>query len=185
MNYQPFITGEKICLREVRPSDVNENYYNWMNDPVVTAYLESRYYPNSIEFLTEYVRKLDGDRNTIFLAIVLKENSKHIGNIKLGPINWINRIGDIGILIGVKNCWGKGYASGAIKLMSQYAFNTLNLHKITAGCFESNKGAVKAFQKSGFAREGVLEEHYYCNGEYRDITLLGLINRKRNDSETN
>lgn len=170
-----FLEGERIYLREVRPSDVNENYYRWMNAPEVTKYLESRFHPNSLESLREYVAGKLGDRENVFLAIVLKDGDRHIGNIKLGPINWIHRFADIGILVGEQDCWGKGYASEAIRLIAVYAFRTLNLHKLTAGCYEENQGSVKAFLKIGFVIEGVRKDYFYSDGAYTDHVLLGMI----------
>ena len=101
---------------------------------------------------------------------------KHIGNIKLGPINWIYRIADIGVLIGEKDCWGEGYATEAIALIKEYAFNVLGLHKLTAGSIGLNEGSVKAFQKNNFKIEGVRKKHAFINGSYVDAILLGLVN---------
>lgn len=182
--FYPFLEGKRLYLREVRLADVNENYYRWMNDREVTRYLESRFYPNSMEKLAEYVASKLGDRNNVFLAIVLKEGDRHIGNIKLGPIDWIHRVGDVGLIIGEKDCWGKGYASEAISLMGEYAFGRLNLRKVTAGCYASNQGSVKAFQKAGFVIEGLRLQHYYCDGKYDDAVLLGILRSegvKRNE----
>ena len=173
--YQNFIEGERIYLREVRPSDVNENYYRWMNSPEITRFLESRFYPNSMEGLREYVASKLGDRDNIFLAIVLKDGDRHIGNIKLGPINWIHRFADIGIIIGEKDCWGAGYASEAIQLIANYAFRELNLHKLTAGAYDQNQGSIKAFQKVGFVIEGVRKRYFYYHGEYVDDVILGMV----------
>lgn len=170
-----FLEGKRICLREVRPSDVNERYYRWMNDPEITRFLESRFAPNAIENLRDYVAGKLEDRDNIFLAIVLKEEDRHIGNIKLGPIQWIHRLADIGLLIGEKDCWGKGYATEAIQLVSHYAFNVLNLHKVAAGCYGPNEGSARAFRKAGFVVEGVRKEQFYANGSYVDDILLGLI----------
>lgn len=174
--FYPFLVGERIYLREVRPSDVNENYYRWMNNPTITDFLESRFYPNSIEKLKEYVEGKLTDTNNIFLAIVLKENNRHIGNIKLGPINWNHRFGDIGIIIGENDCQGKGLATEAIMLLSKHAFETLNLHKITAGAYDSNIGSVKAFQKAGFEVEGKRKGYFFSKGKYVDMIIMGLIN---------
>lgn len=171
-----FLDGSRIYLREVRPSDVNENYYRWMNDPEVTCFLESRFYPNSMEKLREYVQTKIGNPDNIFLALVLKEGERHIGNIKLGPIHWIHRTSDLGIIIGEKDCWGKGYANEAIKLMVDYAFNVLHLHKITAGAYGSNEGSIKAFQKVCFEIEGIRKKQYFLKGQYIDGVLMGLIN---------
>src|SRR5262249_20541648 len=148
--FKHFIDGERIYLREVRPADVNENYYHWMNDPEVTQYLESGFYPNSMEGLREYVTQMSGDRDSVFLAIIVKEGNRHIGNIKLGPINWIHRFADVGLLIGAKEYWGQGFATEAIRLVTNYGFQVLNLHKLTAGCYEPNQGSFRAFLKVGY-----------------------------------
>lgn len=171
--YQHFIEGDKIFLREVRREDVNENYYKWMNDHEITRYTESRFYPYSSEQLLNYVVSLDGKKDSIFLAIIEKITGQHIGNIKLGGIDWIHRRADIGVIIGEKSCWGQGYASEAIALISEYGLRKLNLHKVWAGCYANNTGSIKAFKKAGFIEEGMQKKHYYCDGEYIDIVFLG------------
>jgi len=178
-----FISGSRIYLREVRDSDVNETYYRWMNDSEIIQHLESRFAPTSMESLLEYVKNFQENKDNIFLAVVLNENHTHIGNIKIGPINWFHRLADIGIIIGEKNCWGSGYASEAISLLTDFAFNALNLHKLTAGCYEQNVGSLKAFQKAGFEIEGVRKQHCFSNGNYVDAILLGKINYAEKDDE--
>lgn len=170
-----FIEGERILLREVRLSDVNEDYYKWMNDPEVTRFLESRFFPNSLEGLREYVAARLKDRESVFLAVVLKDGGRHIGNIKLGPINWIHRFADVGLLIGDKQYWGKGYATEAIRLVTDHAFTTLNLHRLTAGCYDRNQGSAKAFLKAGWRQEGLRTGHFFSNGDYCDEILLGIV----------
>jgi ribosomal-protein-alanine N-acetyltransferase len=173
--FHPFLAGERLYLREVRPCDAGETYYRWMNDPEVTRFLESRFFPQSVEGLRQYVNERLGDRNNVFLAIVLRDGHRHIGNIKLGPIDWIHRRGDIGLLIGEKDCWGRGYATEAIRLLTDYAFATLNLRKLTAGAYAANEGSARAFEKVGFTREGLLKAHSFCQGTYVDLILLGLV----------
>jgi len=168
-----FLAGARVYLREVRPLDVNEAYYRWMNEFEVTRFLESRFYPNSMESLHEYVTSKLGDRDNVFLPIVVNDTHQHIGNIKLGPINWIHGFGDIGLMIGEKSCWGQGYATEAIQLVVAYAFERLNLHKVTAGCYATNVGSLRAFEKAGFAREGLRPKQYFSDGHYVDQILLG------------
>lgn len=170
-----FLRGERIYLRDVQLADVNENYHRWMNDPEVTRYLESRFYPNTLEALREYVSCRRGDHNSVFFAIVLNEGDRHIGNIKLGSINWIHRLADVGIIIGEKDCWGKGYATEAIRLIARHSFNTMNLHKLIAGVYGVNAGSSHAFLKAGFVREGLYKQHYFCEGKYMDSEMLGLL----------
>jgi [ribosomal protein S5]-alanine N-acetyltransferase len=170
-----FLCGERLYLREIRCADVTEGYHAWLNDPEVTHHLESRFFPNSVETLQRYVAKQLEDRDSLFLAIVLKEGHRHIGNVKLGPINWIHRLADIGILIGETDCWRKGYATETIRLLADHAFKELNLHKLTAGCYATNPASAAAFLHAGFIQEGVRKEHYYSGGVYTDLTLMGLI----------
>jgi len=169
------INGPRIVLREVRVSDVTEAYYRWMNDTDVTRYLESRFYPPSIDELRDYVSQLTGDPLNVFLAINLKESERHIGNIKLGPINWQHRFADVGLCIGEKDCWGKGYATEAIRLLTAYAFRELNLHKLTAGCYGNNQGSIRAFLRAGYVQEAVRKDHYFCEGRFVDAILLGMV----------
>ena len=171
-----FLKGERLYLREVRPSDVGDRYHAWMNDPEVTRYLESRLVPQSREQLQEYVRDRLADKENLFLAIVLHDRDRHIGNIKLGPINWFHRLSEIGILIGEKDCWGCGFAAEAIGLLTDYAFRGLGLHKVTAGCYGSNPNSARAFQKAGFAVEGIRPLHFFFEGSYTDLVLLGRVN---------
>ena len=177
--FRHFIEGDRVYLREVRPTDVNENYYRWMNNPEVTQFLESRFQPNSLEKLREYVDQKLADPDNLFLAIVSKKGDRHIGNVKLGPISWAHRTAEIGILVGEKDCWGKGYATEVIRLVSEFAFRTLNLEKLTAGCYKGNQGSVKAFLKAGFSQEGVRKSQFFSEGNRVDNILLGLV-RKTN-----
>jgi ribosomal-protein-alanine N-acetyltransferase len=170
--FSPFLCGENIYLREVRPSDVTESYYRWLNDPAITQFLECRFHPNSIDNLIEYVKSRQTDPNNIFLAIIIKENHRHIGNIKLEPIHWVHRYAEVGIMIGEKDCWGKGYATEAISLVTKFAFDTLNLHKLTAGSYDVNTGSLKAFQTAGYHIECIRKSQLFYQGAYVDSILL-------------
>lgn len=180
--WRPFIEGEQIYLREVRTSDVGENYYRWLNDPEVTRYLETRYVPRSLQNIREFVERMDGNQDEIFLAICLKGNDRHVGNIKLGPINWIHRFGDVSLLIGEKSCWGKGVGTEAIRVLAAFAFDVLNLNKLRAGCYEDNRAPARAFMKAGFIQEGMLKKQWQSAGRFQDELLFGLCREDWNQS---
>jgi len=174
-NLPHFIDGVNIYLRGVFASDANANYCKWMNDTEVTQYLESRFYPHSVESITSYISQVKASSGSVLLAIVAKDKNIHIGNIKLGSINWIHRYADVGILIGDKTYWGKGIAVEAIKLVIEYAFKKLNLHRLEAGCYSNNIASIKAFKKAGFIEEGCLKQRYFFNGGYVDRVCLGIL----------
>jgi RimJ/RimL family protein N-acetyltransferase len=72
--------------------------------------------------------------------------------------------------------WGKGYGTEAVKLMRDYAFNKVNLHKLTAHAYVANKASIRVLEKAGFIIEGIQKNQFLLNGEYADISLLGMIN---------
>jgi RimJ/RimL family protein N-acetyltransferase len=126
------LKGEKIFLRRLTEDDVTQDYVNWMNDPDINQYLESRFCTQTIESTKAFVRSVTNDNNFQFGMFDI-ETGKHIGNIKIGSINHYHRYADVGFLSGEKNYWGKGIATEAIKLATDFAFNTLKLHKLWGG----------------------------------------------------
>jgi ribosomal-protein-alanine N-acetyltransferase len=170
-----FLTGTHLYLRGLQATDAAGPYLNWLNDPEVGRYLETRYQPWSQARLERYLAQLDGSQQEFLFGICLRTGDRHIGNIKLGPVNWIHRFADIGLLIGEKDQWGKGYASEAIGLVCDFAFGTLNLHKLKAGCYADNQGSARAFLRNGFVEEGRLRQQWLIDNQYQDSLLLGLL----------
>lgn len=184
-----FLESPRLYLREVRLSDVNDNYYQWMNDPEMTKYMEIRFKPQSMEEIRNYVEMRAGNQDEPFFAIAIKGSNCadewghvqdippcHIGNIKLGPVNWIHRSADVSLFIGYRHLWGRGYATEAIQLVSDYAFKKLNLCKLKAGIYAENFGSYSAFKKAGFSIEGRLKKQVFCDGKRQDVILLGKVN---------
>lgn len=171
----PFIVGKSLYLRGLEKSDLEGDYFQWLNDQDVTKYLDSGNFPNTIENMEEFYRNTVLSGNNVIFAIVDIESDKHIGNIKLGPINWIKRISSMGIMIGDKDCWGKNYGIESIKLVLDYAFNKLNLHKITLGVVANHDAATKVYEKAGFKIEGRAKSQFYLNGTYLDAMYMGIL----------
>ena len=167
------INGERIYLRRVTLDNVNETYVDWLNDPEVNQYLETRYQVQTLDSVREYVEGMAGKEDELFLAIHLKDKDRHIGNIKLGPVNPIHTFADVSLFIGEKSCWGKGIATEAISVLANCAFSVLELNKLRAGCYSENKGSARAFLKSGFEQEGRLRNQWIMNEKYQDELLFG------------
>lgn len=173
-----FIESKRCYFREIRVEDIDPNYYKWMNDPEITRFLETRFFPKSKESLSKFIRNMDENPNSLFLGIFLKKSDEYIGNIKIGPINSIHKFADTGIIIGEKQHWNKGFGSEAISAVTEFAFLNLNLNKLNAGCYVQNEGSRKAFVKAGFIEEGRRAEQWFYNGSYVDEVLLGLSKKE-------
>ncbi len=167
------IQTKRLTLRPITLNDTKGPYLNWMNDSEVNRFLESRFQVQTPETLTNFIKGLSPDSN-VFLAICLKDGT-HIGNIKLGPIQKTHLRGEIGIVIGEKKHWGKGYASEAIEAVTKFAFEELKLEKVTAGAYSENFGSLSAFKKAGFQQEAVLKNQYKNGDQWMDEVRMACF----------
>lgn len=171
------LTGQRIYLREVCPDDVDATYHRWMNDPVITRYLEQWGVRYSMDVLREYVEKLHGKEDEIFFAVCLQGDGHHIGNIKIGPVHAYHKRARVGLIIGEQQYWGRGYATEAIGLVADFGFEVLGLNKIEAGCHKENLGSRRAFERAGFSVEGELRDHLVLDGELTSEICLGIVRK--------
>lgn len=172
------VRGDRIQLRPLEMSDTDGNYSRWVQDPEVTRYLAIRFQRITAVELKQYVQETLNDPKSHLFAIIQKEKNRHIGNIKIGPVDSLNRVSYMGLMIGEKSCWNQGYATEAIRLACEYAFQTLKLHKLMAGCIAHNTGSIRAFLKAGFVKEGVSRKEEFLNGEFVDAVILGLLSEE-------
>lgn len=171
---RPFLIGEKIYLRPLDMDDVNEKYLHWINDETVINFLATTTFPTTLDQLESYVKSINNSPNFFFFAIVEKETNNHIGNVKIGPIDWVNRTSNYGLMIGDKSSWGKGYASEVFKLLLKYAFRKLNLHKLWDIAAATHIASIKANENAGFKIEAELKQHSFKNGKYEDVVILSI-----------
>lgn len=168
------LTTARLLLRALESADLNDDYLGWLNDPAVNQYLETRFLPQSMEALQGYWQDHRDDPASPWFAICLRADARHIGNIKLGPIQWLHRRADLSLFIGDRSCWGQGYATEAIAAVRDWAFAELDLQKLTAGIYAGNLGSRRAFEKCGFALEGTLRAEVVSRGERLDVWRMGL-----------
>ncbi len=188
MVLEHLLHGDSLFLRQLNCNDASESYLSWLLDSEITRNLELRFNPpQTIKELENFIDSCADSKDTLLLGIFLSKNSKHIGNIKLGPINFNHSSSEIGLLIGDRGEWGKGHGTVAIQLLTEYAFNRLDLSKLTAGCYSENFGSLKAFLKAGFSQEGCKLSQYKVGDQRQDGILLGkinprIVNQKRMDN---
>ena len=177
----PFIIGDKIYLRPLEMEDI-DSFILWLNDEEVRQYLKRTSPLNKIRE-KDFVEKLYRDDREVILGMALKENDQLIGNIGLHRISLPYRQAELGIFIGDKSCWSKGYGAEALNIMLGYGFDQLNLHRIHLTVLSFNPRAIRAYEKVGFKREGVFREHIYRNGKYHDVYCMGILENEWRDSD--
>jgi RimJ/RimL family protein N-acetyltransferase len=111
------------------------------------------------------------------LLIEVKEGEGWVpvGNIAVFGINWRLRSAEIGILIGDKRYWNKGYGTEAMQVILKHGFETLNLHRMYLRVFQTNPGAIRAYEKAGFIHEGIQRQAEFRNGQYVDVLMMSVL----------
>jgi len=179
----PFIEGETIDLVAENSKWANL-ICKWRNDPKVRQYARNMW-PQTLEEVKKWFEPLPDKqmREFIVFTVYHKEAKQPIGRIGFSRIDWVSRNANLFLIIGEHEYWGKGIAGEASRLMINYGFTELNLHKIIAGAFTPNKRSLRAAEKLGFEKEGVLKEEMYIDGQYHDAHRFALFKRdwKRKD----
>ena len=164
----------------------SSDYLNWMNDyeNVKTIGRNDYLLPVDQEKLRQYVSGLDKAKVAFFGiyfsedGIFEKQKMSFVGTFKIYDIDFLSRKASFGIMVGNRTLWGKGIATEAISIATEYCFTKLNCHKLTAGYLESNTGMAKAFRKNGFEIEGVLKDHFFDLHQFHNIVLVGKLRDK-------
>ena len=170
----PFIVGDRIYLRPLLDVEDADIFVSWLNDTEIRQYLGVTSPMNRLRE-QEYLASLYKNERNLGLGIMLKTNDELIGSVGLHDISLAHRHAEIGIFIGNKNCWSKGYGGEALKLMMGHGFDQLNLHRIFLKVMSFNTRAIRAYEKIGFKKEAVFREHVYTNGKYHDDYLMGIL----------
>ncbi|GAB4542297.1 MAG: GNAT family protein [Anaerolineae bacterium] len=169
------IQGKQIRLRAVEPGDLPD-YHRWLNDPEVIRYLKL-YTPLSMPDEEDWYRAVREDASQMVFAIET-EAGQHIGNLGLMRLNWKDRSAELGIVIGNKSQWGKGYAQDAIQTLLNFAFEEMNLNRIYLRVYAGHTAAITVYRKCGFVEEGRLREETYSEGRYHDMLVMGILKRE-------
>lgn len=168
------LVGERVLLRPLGAEDVTERYVGWLNDPEVNRFLETRHARQTLESVAAFVAQISTSADNWLFAICRLDDGAHVGNIKLGPKKAHHSLADISLFIGERDAQGRGFGREAIALAARFAFDSLGLRKLSAGCYAENRSSLGAFNRVGFRQEGLRRKHYLLDGRPSDIIELGL-----------
>jgi [ribosomal protein S5]-alanine N-acetyltransferase len=170
----PYLTrlesGDLICV-PFRREHVSARYLAWLNDAEVNRYSRRRFVRTSEEDALRFLSSLESTNQ--IMAITLRANGEHIGNLQVGPLNLDESHGEIRILIGEKSQWGKGYASQAIHGACCYYFQVLGLHRAEA--ISCNPGFIRAVLRLGWKEEGCMRERFFDGSTRLDYRVFGIL----------
>ncbi len=172
----PFMTGERLYLRPLEPTQDNHLYSTWRNNEDIRRWFSV--YPTSDAKGKERLENLYKDFHHILLGIALKSDNTLIGLVGLKDINVLNQSAEFYVIIGDPAGWGKGYGTEATKLMIRYGFLELNLNRIQTQDMEENIGGWRADEKAGFKYEGTMREVIPRFGKFHDVRVYSILRRE-------
>ncbi len=168
--------GNLVRLRGYEKSDLAD-VMKWYHDEEVTQFLGGGVFPASSleeERFIEHVARGDDPANKVFAIETLAER-KYIGAIGLHRINWICRHAELGMVIGDKNYWSRGYGADAVRVLLRLAFEKLSLHRVQLHVFKFNERAIRCYEKCGFRPEGVLRDYWFKLGKFQDTAVMSIL----------
>jgi len=171
------LKGPRLTLRAIRRDDL-PRYVIWLNDSEVIEHLGD-IFPFSLEDEEEWYEAQRKDQRVLHLAIETAEGI-HIGSVSLMNINYRNQVAELGIVIGVKSDWGKGYGTEAINILLSYGFEVLNLNRIFLRVDTDHHGAITCYQRCGFTQEGELRQVGYKAGKFYNQYIMSILRTEYN-----
>ena len=172
----PFLMGEKIYLRPVCKDDLR-SLQRWANDPE-TRKIIGEVMPTGAVETEKWFEDLIDDESRVWFMVVLRENNKIIGETGLMRMSHPWRATDLTMIIGEEDERGKGYGSEAINLLLDFAFGSLNFHRVAIGVVGFNENAIKFYERVGFKKEGVQRDGYFYNHQYYDFVMMSILDRE-------
>jgi RimJ/RimL family protein N-acetyltransferase len=154
----PFLAGQLVYLRALDRTDA-PTILPWVNDPEVTEHLLV-YRPFSLAAEEAFIDAINRSEADVVFGICQREPDRLVGVCGLHRIDHKNAHAMFGIFI---------------ELVLQYAFDTANLNRVWLHVFEDNPGAIRVYEKLGFAREGLLREDTFRRGRYGNTVVMGIL----------
>lgn len=162
--------SDQLQLKVMEKEDL-EFVHRLMNDPNIMSFWFDEAYQSKADLEEKYVKNRNNEHVRLF---ILKKNEEQIGLVTLFSIDFIHRKAEFAIMIDPDH-QGFGYSGQATRLAMDYAFKTLNLHKLYLIVDKINEKAIHVYKKSGFETEAVLKDEYFVNGSYHHAVIMSVF----------
>jgi len=173
----PIFTGKLVRLVSVDIEEDLKLFEQWNLESEYQRLLDAgaanRYNPKMTKEFFE--KELS---STHILIIQKLDDDQKIGMIDLGGFNWQAGSAWVGIGIGVRDLWGKGYGTDAMRILLRYGFTQLNLNRIQLDVFSINERGIASYEKAGFKHEGRLKGNLLKAGVRYDEVFMGILRRE-------
>ncbi len=167
------LNGKRVYLRQLKEED-SPLIRKWLSDPEIMRLIGS-VKPMSQADAEDYIKSIRNDVSRLWFIIALKKNNRAIGEAGLLRIFPPWHTADMTVIVGEKDTWGRGYGTEAGRLLMEYAFTDLKLHRLAIGVVGFNSRALHFWENLGFKREGIHRDGYFYGGEFHDFVMMSIL----------
>jgi RimJ/RimL family protein N-acetyltransferase len=163
----------QIKLRPIVETDLPD-YVRWLSDPEVTQFLSSDFEGITLQSEREWLASFQSPDNSA-RHFAITADGRHIGSCDIEPTPQQERIGAIGMCLGDKTAWGKGYGVTALRELLRIGFEEMGLLRIQLDVFAENRRGIRCYEKCGFRREGLQRKGFLKREEWIDVVLMAIL----------
>ncbi len=171
------IRYQKVYLTELDRHNA-ETIRAWINDPEVHRFLLVGHVPITREQEERYYDLQSEAKDSYSFEIHLAADGRYVGNIGLTGVDLVHRHGEIGLVIGDKTVWGKGFGADAVVACLIFAYDTLGLHRVSIRAHAEHSKAISLYKRLGFVETGREREHVFQEGHFQDEIILDMLDRE-------
>lgn len=172
MAYYKRVIGDLVYLSPISTDDT-ETFMRWVNDPEMAQFTTFHDRIISLPIEKDAIESLAKSGNAF--SIIVQDTGRVIGNCSFHNVDNTNRNAEIGIIIGEKDYWGKGYGTEAVKLLLKFGFENRNFNSIHLHVFSFNERAISCYEKVGFKRQGIMREAVIRGNKKHDLIYMDFL----------
>jgi len=172
------LKGELVRLSALDADELSKAFSRWGRDSEFRRLLDSGTVRlSSQKAVQKWLEKAieEQSNNQHWFSIRKLDDDKLLGDIDLYVYNWPGRDAFVGLGIGEREFWGKGYGTDVMRVMLRYAFTEVNLNRVTLNVFEYNPRAIRSYEKAGFRHEGRERQVLNKEGRRWDMVYMGIL----------
>jgi [ribosomal protein S5]-alanine N-acetyltransferase len=168
----------RLQLEPFAEQHLTERYVGWLGDPEVVRYSEQRFRTHTLESCRAYWQSFDGTPNLLYAIVAKDSHLGHVGNLNV-YIDERHGTADIGILLGERSVWGRGFGREAWAAVLHHLLADPRLRKVTGGCAAENTAMVRIMRGCGMTEDGRRSRQYVYDDKETDIVYFGTFSRPR------
>jgi RimJ/RimL family protein N-acetyltransferase len=169
------LEGPLVRLTPLQSAD-SAALFRWINDRELVIF-NAGFHPVHASQHAAWMKRIVDSPDVAIFAIRQKRSERLVGVCQLHSISSVHRSAELQIRIGEAGARGRGYGTEAVRLLVDFAFRDLNLHRVWLRVFRSNTRALKTYAAAGFVREGVMRDAAFVDGRFVDVVVMRKLQR--------